>query len=412
MHIRFPSRSVRYLIRCPDLDAVKLNPEDMSEMYASKILLFFVICCLACSYGFSADEMSLGEGDVLSINILGYPQYSIPEVTVGPDGKINMALIGDIKAAGLTPSQLKQLTTEKLQTEGFLKDPHVFVTLVRSRSRFVSVIGPGVDEPGIYPLEGETRIMEVVAKAKPNDRAMLRQVSITRYDEQHTVDLERLLHQAHLEQNILLNPGDVINVPEDRESFAFIMGEVSKPGAIPIKGRVTLAEAIALAGGQTQDALMSKITVAHTGEDLREIDFTRFLLEGKLSQNITLRPGDIVNVPLDTENFVNILGEVRDPGKIRLPLRGLKLLQALAQAGGVTDRAWLSHIRIISLNQPGRVVDLERAIVTGDTNDVPVLSAGDTILVPEKPMFWRKFTRLVAELILLNTAISIIKGID
>jgi len=372
----------------------------------------FIIFYLMCSYGLSDDEISLGEGDILSISILGYPQYSRAEIAVGPDGKINMPLIGDVKAAGMTSSQLRRLITEKFQAGEFLRDPHVFVTLVKSRSRFVSVIGPGVDEPGIYPLEGEARVMEVVAKAKPNDRAMLSRVSVTRGDEQRTVDLEKLLNRADLNQNILMQPGDVVNVPEDRESFAFIMGEVNSPRAITIKSSVTLAEAIALAGGQTQDALMSKITVSHSGEDLREIDFTRFLLEGDLSQNIVLRPGDIVNIPLDTENFVNVLGEVKSPGKIRLPLRGMNLLQALAQAGGMTDKAWLSHIRIVSLNRPGRMIDLDPAVDTGNTSDVPMLSAGDTVLVPEKRMVWRKFTQLVAEIILLNTAISIIRGID
>jgi len=372
----------------------------------------FIIFCFLCSYGFSDDGIALGEGDVLSISVLGYPQYSKAEVAVGPDRKINMPLIGDIKAAGLTPFQLRRLIAEKLRTGKFLNDPHVFVTLIKSRSRFVSVIGQGVNEPGVYPLEGATRIMEVVARAKPNDRAMLRRVSITRGDEQRIVDLEKLLEQADLKQNILIQPGDVVNVPEDRESFAFIMGEVNNPGAVPIRGGVTLAEAIALADGQTPNALMSRITVSHSEEPLREIDFTRFLLAGDLSQNILLKPGDIVNIPLDTENFVNILGEVKDPGKIRLPLRGMDLLQALAQAGGVTNKAWLSHIRIIGVDQPARVIDLEQAIDTGDTSRVPALSASDTVLVPEKPMVWRKFTQLVAEIILLNTAISIIRGMD
>ncbi len=382
-------------------------------MYTSKILLFcFVMFYLICLCGFSDDSIFLGEGDILSINIPGYPQYSRAEVAIGPDGKISMPLIGDVEAVGMTPSQLKLLIAEKFQTGKFLKDPRVFVTLIKSRSRFVSVIGPGVDEPGVYPLEGKTRIMEIVARAKPNDRAMLRRVSVTRDDEQRIVDLEKLLTQADLKQNIILRPGDVINVPQDRESFAYIMGEVNKPGAIVIKSSVTLAEAIALAGGQTQDALMSRITISHSGEELREVDFTRFLLEGDLGQNIVLRPGDIINIPLDTKSFVNVLGEVKNPGKIRLPLRGMNLLRALAQAGGATDSAWLSHIRIISLDQPGRVVDLDQAIETGDTSSVPMLSAGDTVLVPEKPMVWRKFTRLVAEIILLNTAISIIRGSD
>jgi protein involved in polysaccharide export with SLBB domain len=190
------------------------------------------------------------------------------------------------------------------------------------------------------------------------------------------------------------------------------MGEVNKPGAIIVKSSVTLAEAIALAGGQTQNALVSKITVSHSGEELREVDFTRFLLEGDLSQNVVLRPGDIVNIPFDTKNFVNILGEVKSPGKIKLPLRGMNLLQALAQAGGATDDARFSRIRIISLDKAARIINLDQAIETGDTSYVPMLSAGDTVLIPEKPMVWRKFTQLVAEIILLNTAISIIRQID
>jgi hypothetical protein len=58
------------------------------------------------------------------------------------------------------------------------------------------------------------------------------------------------------------------------------------------------------------------------------------------------------------------------------------------------------------------MINLDQAIDTGDMSQVPMLSAGDTVLVPEKSMVWRKFTRLVAEIILLNTAISIIRDID
>lgn len=382
-------------------------------MYVVKIMFtWFAIFCLLCPCVLADDETLLDEGDILSVNILGYPQYSKAEATVGPDGKISMPLIGEVEAIGLTTSQLRELVAEKFRSEKFLKEPHVFVTLIKSRNRFVSIIGQGVEKPGIYPIEGETRIMEVVARANPNERAMLRSVSITRDGKQQMVDLEKLLNQADLTQNIVVQPGDVINVPEDKERFAFIMGEVNNPGAILLKGSISLAEAIALSDGQTQDALMSRITVSHKGEPLREIDFTKFMLEGDLSQNVLLRPGDIINIPLDTENFVNILGEVRSPGKIRLPLRGMDILQALAQAGGVTNRARLSHIRIIGVNQPAQMVDLEQIIDSGDTSNAPMLSASDTVLIPEKPMVWRKFTQLVAEIILLNTAISIIRGID
>jgi len=390
-----------------------LNFQDRTQIYIKIVLpSCFAIFCLVCFCSFSDDAIPLGEGDVLSINILGYPQYSQAEAAIGPDGKISMPLIGDVEAAGMTTSQLRHLITEKFRAGEFLRDPRVFVTLIRSRSRFVSVIGPGVDEPGVYVLEGETRIMEIVARAKPNDRAMLGKVSVTRGDEQQELDLDKLLSQADLKQNIVLRPGDVINVPQDRESFAYIMGEVNKPGAIIVKSSVTLAEAIALAGGQTQNALVSEITVSHSGEELREVDFTLFLLEGDLSQNVVLKPGDIVNIPLDTKNFVNILGEVRSPGKIKLPLRGMNLLQALAQAGGATDDARFSRIRIISLDKAARMIDLDQAIETGDTSYVPMLSAGDTVFIPEKPMVWRKFTQLVAEIILLNTAISLIRQID
>ncbi|MBD3182960.1 hypothetical protein GF312_11765 [Candidatus Poribacteria bacterium] len=357
-------------------------------------------------------EIPLSEGDVLIINVKGYPQYSSEETIIGSDGKISFPLIGSIAVHGLTSSQLAEVIRQKLIEGNYLKNPQVSVILVKTKSRLVSVLGRGVDEPGTYTLEGKTRIMEIVAGAKPNDKAMMRSISITRGTEQIKVNLENLLNKADMTQNLLLMPGDVINVPEDRESFAFILGEVNNPGPISIKGGITLAEAIASAGGHTERANLRRITVSHNGKPPLEIDFNRFLIKGDLSQNIKVSPGNVVNIPQDTENFVNVLGKVKNPGKINIPSQGMDLLQALARAGGVTEEARLSHIRIISLNSTIRRFDLKQVFQTGDTSSLPQLSAGDTILVPEKPMIWQKFAQLVAEIILVNTAISIIRGND
>jgi polysaccharide export outer membrane protein len=98
------------------------------------------------------------------------------------------------------------------------------------------------------------------------------------------------------------------------------------------------------------------------------------LQTGALSQNVPLQPGDTIFVPRAETVFVS--GEVRTPGEYVIRTSGMTVRQALALAGGVTERGSSRRVQII------RVVNgKEEAIsVTQQTT----VKAGDTIVVHER----------------------------
>jgi polysaccharide export outer membrane protein len=75
----------------------------------------------------------------------------------------------------------------------------------------------------------------------------------------------------------------------------YVLGEVAKPGAYPLRGRMTILQALALAGGPTEFAATSRIVLLRGPEPKRyQIDFTRLV---KDAHDFALQSGDTVYVP-------------------------------------------------------------------------------------------------------------------
>jgi polysaccharide export outer membrane protein len=109
-------------------------------------------------------------------------------------------------------------------------------------------------------------------------------------------------------------------------------------------------------------------------------------VNGNPALNIAIYPGDVVNVPPDTKIVIYVLGAVRLPGAVQLSTSmPVTLLAAIAAAGGPTDSAKQSDIKIKRRNSTGEEnlikVNL-KDILSGKTEDMP-LSEGDIITVPE-----------------------------
>jgi protein involved in polysaccharide export with SLBB domain len=107
--------------------------------------------------------------------------------------------------------------------------------------------------------------------------------------------------------------------------------------------------------------------------NLRE--FEKDLESGRLSRNVMLLDGDTVYVPRFDPNRVFVSGQVRTPGAYSIP-ENTTLLQALALAGGPTERAALGRVRVI------RLVKGKQTTVKSRLEDT--VRAGDTIIVPER----------------------------
>ncbi len=106
-------------------------------------------------------EYKIGADDVLTINVWHEPEVS-RNVPVRPDGKISLPLIGDVQAAGLTPTEL-QKELETLFSK-YLTAPDVSVIVAEIRSQRINVLGQ-VGRPGTYPLIPPMSVIDAISEA-------------------------------------------------------------------------------------------------------------------------------------------------------------------------------------------------------------------------------------------------------
>ena len=190
-----------------------------------------------------------------------------------------------------------------------------------------------------------------------------------------------------LEANLLAKATISVQVVEFSSKPISVVGAVLRPGRISASGNTTLIQAITQAGGLTT-GYGKELYVLRTGQNgLSEqlaIDIEELMVAGNPDLNIPLAPNDLVNVALDTPVTVYVMGEVQRPGKALFRRSQTPtLLQALADAGGPTDRAskevWVK--RMVNGKEQTLKVDYKR-IIRGRDKDL-ILQDNDTVVVRE-----------------------------
>jgi len=160
----------------------------------------------------------IGPGDSLYIFVFDSPQLSL-DVPVRPDGRISTPLIPEMVAAGKTPSQLAKDLAERLRP--YVKDPNVTVIVrgfVGPLSRQVRVIGEAA-EPQAIPYRDHMTVLDVMIMTKGLTRyaAGNRAVIVRRVGgAQQTIHvrLSDLLKDGDIDQNVELEPGDTLIIPQ------------------------------------------------------------------------------------------------------------------------------------------------------------------------------------------------------
>ncbi len=157
----------------------------------------------------------IGADDVLTINVWHEPEVS-RNVPVRPDGKISLPLVGDVQAAGLTPTEL-QNELEASFTK-YLTDPDVSVIVAEIRSQRVNVLGQ-VQRPGTYALIPPMSVIDAIATAgglrefaKPNKMYVLR-VLPNGQQERLKFQYSNVLKGKKGSKDILLQTRDTVVVP-------------------------------------------------------------------------------------------------------------------------------------------------------------------------------------------------------
>jgi polysaccharide export outer membrane protein len=152
--------------------------------------------------------------DEIAISVL--PQSELDRtVTIRPDGKMSLPLIGDVVAEGTTPGELAGKLTEEFSK--YVKNPSVSVIVTGFNSKKIYVVGE-VFEQGAYPYTGEMTAFEAVEEAGSfTRRASLGRVILVRGDlkkpEVIDVNLRDVVKRGAKQKDLLLQPEDIVYVP-------------------------------------------------------------------------------------------------------------------------------------------------------------------------------------------------------
>ena len=162
----------------------------------------------------SEAEYKIGPQDVLRIDVWKEPEIT-RTVPVRPDGKISLPLLNDVQAAGLTPNQLSAAISEGLKK--FINDPQVTVSVNEINSRRVFVTGE-VAHAGAFPLLPNMTVLQVLSSTGGFTQfAKVKNIYVLRLEDgkqvKHPFNYKEAIAGRKSEENILLQPGDVIVVP-------------------------------------------------------------------------------------------------------------------------------------------------------------------------------------------------------
>ena len=160
----------------------------------------------------------IGPGDVVSITVSPAQEYS-REVTVQPDGKIELSLLGSVRVGGLTAEELQKNLREKLAR--YVASPEVTVNVRRFSGRRVAIIGE-VRSPGYYDYRDRMRLLELVSLAGGiTENAKTSKVNVLRAgssgNESFTVNLSSVL-DGHIDRDVPLYACDTIYVHKQRST--------------------------------------------------------------------------------------------------------------------------------------------------------------------------------------------------
>ncbi len=155
-------------------------------------------------------SFKVGPADVLNVRVWHEQEFSGP-VSVHPDGKITLPLVGDLAVGDMTPVQIEQVIAQALTK--YVVKPLVTVTVQEVLSKKYYLDGE-VARAGEYPLVAPTTVLEAISKAGGlRDFANEKKIYVLRGDKRIPFNYKDVIHGKHMDQNIQLEPGDHVFVP-------------------------------------------------------------------------------------------------------------------------------------------------------------------------------------------------------
>lgn len=262
---------------------------------------------------------TIGPSDIISVVVYDHPELQplggavisqaadptgisgAPGFIVDHQGYISYPYAKRVKVGGLTEIQAGELIANSIKH--VIKDPQVSVRITSFRSRRAYVDGevrtPGTQIFTDVPMTLSEAINRAGGITAAGDRSF---VTLTRHNETTPIDLMRLQELGVNPNRILLESGDLVTVRNRDESKVFVMGEIAKPSALPMRnGRLTLNEALGEAGGPNLGTANTGqiYVIRNTGEGSSPAVFHLNAESPSalaLAETFPLRPRDVVYI--------------------------------------------------------------------------------------------------------------------
>ena len=256
-------------------------------------------------------EYRIGPLDMVQVVVWEHPELTSPMGQYQPagqkvttDGKLFYPYAGEIQAAGLTAQELRTEITKRL-SDKILNDPQVDVRVTGYHSRKAFVTG-AVNRPGVVRFdENPITISDMIANVGGfSELADPSFVQLRRGEKIYNIDYVRAFKDNIAIDRILVKPGDQLFVPlrsqMERDRKVYVLGEVNRTGIVRMDNYLSLAEALASAGGVNAVNASPKDVYVIRNTSQEKIDI--YQLDAKnalalaMADRFEMNPRDIVYV--------------------------------------------------------------------------------------------------------------------
>lgn len=208
-------------------------------------------------------RVRVGAGDLVNVSVFDVPEMA-QTIRVNDRGDATLSLIGSLHLAGLTTDEAQGLIATKLKAGNYLVDPQVSVFISQYSTQGVSVLGE-VNKPGVYQVLGSRTLLDIISEAGgitsfAGPEATVKHLDGTTITVRLTKDA-----RASLATDVQLAPGDKVLIP--RAGLIYVLGDVGRPGGFIMgnDGKITLLQAVALAGGVNRTSSMNRSRLVRKG---------------------------------------------------------------------------------------------------------------------------------------------------
>ncbi len=216
---------------------------------------------------------------------------------------------------------------------------------------------------------------------------------------------------------VVESPLVLVGVLTETPITVMILGQVKKPGLVTISPKASLQEVLLMAAGTTDQADLRQVKLVHRNqgdENASYYDLQKFMSSGDLSLLPALSDGDrVIILSAKKSKFVKILGAVAKPGFFPIS-EASSVFDMLYLAGGPSPDANMSKIRIISSvggSKTDYVLNMQKFIDEGKTENLPLVSEGDMVIVYSKIITLTKTLEMARDIVALLTAWYIITAV-